>query len=50
MELTDIVAEFVAAVISVCVLNLKGKFHLNQPWSQVIKANEQVPVCIKVGK
>lgn len=47
---TDIVAEFVSAVISVCVLNLEGKLDLNQPWSPAIKTNEQVPICIKAGK
>lgn len=47
---TDIVAEFISAVISVCVLNLEGKLDLNQPWSLVIKTNEQFPICIKVGK
>lgn len=50
LGLTDVVAGFVAAVISVCVLNSKGKFDLNQPWSHIIKANEQVPICIKVSK
>lgn len=49
LELTNSVASFVVAVISVCVLNSKGKFDLNQPWSHIIKANEQVPICIKVN-
>lgn len=42
LGLTDVVAGFVVAAVSLCVVNSKVKFGLNNSWSLVIKANEQV--------
>lgn len=42
LGLTNVVAGFVVAAVSVCVLNSKVKFYLNNSRSLVIKANEQV--------
>lgn len=50
LGLTNIVAGFVVPIVSLCVLNSKVKFDLNNTWSLVIKANEQINNSIILKK